>query len=326
MAQLLILGLGIFLATIISNINYSSIKSAAVPIYISVCGLVCAVSFFGTRVNGARLWLKLAGFTLQPTELLKLALILMIGFYLEARVKPDTRNTREYNLLDLIIPLTLTLIPTIFILKQPDLGSAIICLVITGAILFFMGIEKRTLTTLIICISIAGYAGWGHLKPYQKDRLVNFIVSSSDYTDKNWQANQSLVAFGSGGWFGRGVLRGPETQLGYLPEQETDFAFAALAEEHGFIFVAGVLLLLNFIVIKLLAVARNARDRFSAVVAIGVAFWLFSQSVINAGMVSGILPIVGVPMPIISYGGSSLFSILLAIGILSNIDHRQRII
>lgn len=322
-SQLFIFILGTAAAVFISNVKYDWIKRFAIPAYISVCGLVFLVAAIGSRVNGARRWLRLGSFTLQPTELLKLGLILMIGFYLEARVKPNTRTGRQYNLLDLVIPLTFTILPLILVLKQPDLGTAIICLIITGSILFFMGIEKRTLIVIMIVLFSGGFAGWKHLKPYQKDRIVNFLNPDMDYRGKNWQSHQSLIAFGSGGLFGRGMGKGPTAQLGYLPERETDFALASLAEEHGFIAIAVVLLTINFIIMKLLFIARNARDRFSAVFAIGTAFWLGCQAIINAAMITGMAPVVGIPFPIISYGGSSLLTMLLAMGVLANIEHRR---
>lgn len=325
LSQILIFVIGTSLAVLISNIDFEWIKRFAIPAYLSVCGLVLLVATIGTRVNGARRWLKIGIFTLQPTELLKLALILMIGFYLEARIKPNTRNGRQYNLLDLIVPLTFTLLPLILVLKQPDLGTAIICLIITGSILFFMGIEKKTLIIITIVLFSGGIVGWKHLKPYQKDRVVNFLNPDVDYRGKNWQSHQSLIAFSSGGIFGKGTKAGTETQLGFLPERETDFSLASLAEEHGFVAIGVVLLLINFIVTKLLSIAKNARDRFSAVVAIGVAFWIGCQAVINAAMIMGLLPVVGVPFPIISYGGSSLLTILLAMGVIANIEQRRNI-
>ena len=325
-SQMLVFAVGTAIAVLISNIKYEWIKGFAIPAYLSVCSLVFLVATIGTRVNGARRWLRFEGFTLQPTELLKLALILLIGFYLEARVKPNTRNGRQYNLFDLIIPLTFTVLPLILVLKQPDLGTAIICLLITGSILFFMGIEKRTLVLITIVLCSGGIAGWKHLKPYQKDRVVNFLNPDMDYRGKNWQSHQSLIAFGSGGLFGKGTTKGPTTQLGYLPERETDFALASLAEEHGFITVSFVLLVINFIIMKLLFIARNARDRFSAVFAIGVAFWIGCQAIINASMIMGLLPVVGVPFPIISYGGSSLLAILIAMGVIANIEQRRNVI
>lgn len=322
-SQIIILIFGTIAAVIISNINYEWLKRLAIPAYVFVCGLVFLVAVIGTRVNGARRWLHIGGFTLQPTELLKLALIIMIGFYLEARVKPNTRSGRPYNLLDLIIPLTLTFLPLILVLKQPDLGTAIICLIITGSILFFMGIEKRTLILIVLVLFSSGFVGWKHLKPYQKDRIINFLNPDVDERGKNWQSHQSLIAFGSGGLFGKGLGKGAEAQLGFLPERETDFALASLGEEHGFISIFVVLVLIGFIINKLLFIARNARDRFSASVVVGIAFWLSFQALINSAMVTGLLPIVGVPFPIISYGGSSLVVILVSMGVIANIERRK---
>lgn len=325
-SQMLVFVIGTVIAIFISNVEYDWVKRVSIPLYLSVCSLVFFVAIIGTKVNGARRWLKFGGFTFQPTELLKLSLILMIGFYLEARAKPNTRNGRQYNLFDLLIPLIFTILPLILVLKQPDLGTAIICLTITGSVLFFMGIEKKTLILIIIVLFSSGFTSWEYLKPYQKDRVVNFLNPDVDYRGKNWQSHQSLIAFGSGGLFGKGIRRGPIAQLGFLPERGTDFALASLAEEHGFIMVCLVLFIINFIIVKLLFIARNARDRFSAVLAVGIAFWIGCQAIINAAMVMGLLPIVGIPFPFISYGGSSLLTILLAMGVLANIEQRRNII
>lgn len=326
LSQAIIFVCGTMMAIGLSHINYEWLKRIAIPVYVFVCSLLVLTATIGTRINGARRWLKLFGFTLQPTELFKIALILIVGFYLEERTKPNTRNGRQYNLIDLIIPLTFMFLPLILILKQPDLGTAVICLFITGATLFFIGIEKRTLALIIIVLCSIGFVGWKHLQLYQKDRIVNFLNPAVDSRGKNWQSHQSLISFGSGGLIGKGIKNGPETQLGFLPEKNTDFALAALAEEHGFIIIGIVLLFVHFIVIKLLFIAENARDKFSAVVSIGVAFWLSCQSIMNAGMVIGLLPVVGVPFPIISYGGSSLFVILLAMGIIANIEQRRNVL
>ncbi len=320
--QSIIFIVGSIVAVYIANMNYDLLKRIAIPFYITACSLVGLVSIIGININGAKRWLHFYSFTLQPTELLKLGLILAIGFYLQARVKPDTRDGRQYNLLDLIVPLTLMLIPLMLILRQPDLGTAIICMLITGSILFFIGIEKRTLMIIICSLFAVGFIGWKHLKPYQKSRIEHFLSPSIDYTDKNWQSHQSLIAVGSAGFFGSGVKNGPINQLGYLPEKNTDFALASFAEEHGFISIAFILFLMNYLIMKLFFVARKTRDRFSTVIVIGVGFWLCWQSLINTMMVFGLAPIVGIPFPIISYGGSSLLAVLIAIGIIANIENR----
>lgn len=321
--QSVIFIVGSILAILISNLNYGWLKKAAVPFYIFTCSLVGLVAVTGVNINGARRWLKFYNFTLQPTELLKLALILIIGSYLQLRSKPDTRRGRQYNLLDLIVPLTLTFIPIIIVLKQPDLGTAIICLLITGSILFFMGIEKLTLCLIIVSMFSFGAVGWKHLKPYQKDRIQHFINPDIDYRGKNWQSHQSIIGVGSGGLFGKGQRNGPINQLGYLPEKNTDFALASFAEEHGFLSVTFLLFIINFIILKLFFIAQNARDRFSAVIAIGVAFWIGCQALINTLMIVGLVPVVGIPFPVISYGGSSLLALILAMGVIANIEHRR---
>lgn len=323
--QLLVFCFGTIIAIILTNINYENIKKLSIPFYMFVCILIGFVYAFGIKVNGAKRWLRLFGFTLQPTELFKIALIMAIAFYLQSRVKPDTRSGRQYNIVDLLIPLTLILLPTTLILIQPDLGTAIICLIITASILFFMGIEKKTLILIILIIFSGAGIGWKHLKPYQRDRIDTFFNPTLDLKNKNWQSHQSIIIFGSGGLFGKGIKKGPGNQLGYLPEAQTDFALTSLAEEHGFVSIVVVLSLINFMIMKFLIIAKNSRDKFSTVVSVGVSFWLFSQSFINTSMIIGILPVVGIQFPIISYGGSGLLSIMIAIGIMANIEqHKNR--
>lgn len=314
---------GTILAVIISNINYEYIKKNAITSYFITFILIILVAFNGAKINGAQRWLRIDNFTLQPTEFLKLSIILIIAFYLDFKMKPNTRNGRMYNILDLFIPLMFTILPLIFVLKQPDLGTAIICLSITILILFFMGIEKKTIILILFMCGFSGFIGWKHLKVYQKDRIVNFLSPEIDSRGKSWQSRQSLIAFGSGGIFGGGIKNGKETQLKFLPEAQTDFALAALGEEHGFIAIFIVIILIYFVIAKFLHIAQQARDRFSIVVSIGLTFWIGCQTIINSAMISGLAPVVGIPCPFISYGGSSLLTLLIAIGIMTNIEHRK---
>lgn len=323
-SQFVILLLGLTIGVIISNVGVGFIKKYIATIYVGICSLVMLVSFIGIKVNGARRWLRLFGFTFQPTELLKLVLIITIACFLDYKIKPDTRKEHKYNLQDLIVPILLMLFPIIFVLKQPDLGTAIICALITISILLFVGIERKTLCVMLLAVLACSMIGWKHLKPYQKDRIVGFVnMNTADYHEKGWQAHQSLITFGSGGIVGRGGKKGLETQLGYLPEAETDFAFASLAEEHGFLFVVIVLGLICYIIMELLFIAGHMRDVFGLVVVMGIVFWLGHQAIINTMMVCGLAPIVGIQFPVISYGGSGLLSLTIAFGIIVSIENKR---
>lgn len=322
-SQILIFIVGVGLSLVIANTNYEIIKQLSIPIYLFVCGLLLLVPFIGIHLNGAQRWIRLFGLTIQPSELCKLSIILIIGYYLQYRLKPNTRKEKEYGLVDLLFPLILTLIPTILILKEPDLGTAIICLMIIGSILLFVGIKRFTLITIIMSLCVVGFISWKHLKSYQRDRVLSFIVSTDDYTGKTWQAHQSLIAFGSGGWFGKGIKSGPITQLGYLPERQSDFALASLGEEHGFVAIGLVLLLVGFISISLIDVARSVHNRFSTAVVIGIMFWISLQAIINICMIMNLLPVVGITFPFISHGGSSLLSLMIALGIVASIENNR---
>lgn len=317
--------IGSIVAVLISNIDQDDIKQAVVPLYLFICLLVVSVSFIGHKINGARRWLKVGAITCQPTEFLKLALILIIALYLDARLKSQARKDKHYNLFDLLIPFALTIIPIVFVLKQPDLGTAVICLMITGGLLFFMGIEKRALVIIVGLLICGVGVGWKHLKPYQKDRVVNFLSPETDIQGKAWQAHQSLIAFSSGGLYGDGGEKGIETQLGYIPENDTDFALTSLGEERGFVGVGIVLVLVYIVVMSLISAAKESRDVFACVVIVGVALWIGLQAIVNAGMCAGLVPVIGIPFPVISYGSSSLLTLLLACGIIAGMDKRKKL-
>jgi rod shape determining protein RodA len=314
---------GTIAAIFISNTDRSIFEQVSIPFYIFNFILLLFVSFVGIRINGARRWLGIGGFTIQPTEFIKLSIIFVIAFYFERRMKSSIL-TAKYTFFDLLLPLTFAIFPTILICVQPDLGSAIMCLLIAGSILFFMGIERKTIIFIVIGLLISGFIGWKHLRVYQKERVLAFINTNKDVVDNNWQKHQALVAFGSGGLFGKGIKKGTQAQLGYIPEARSDFAMAAFGEEHGFFGIGTVLFLMFFIILKLLQTAKRVRNKFSIVVVVGIAFWLFWQAVINMAMILNIIPVVGIAFPVISISGSSLLILLIGFGIVSSFDRRDR--
>lgn len=319
--QVFIFGIGITFGTIVSNINIHNLKNASIPFYIITIILLLLTLLVGAKLNGARRWLHIAHFSLQPAELVKPALIMITALYLELRQKPLSK--KEFNLIDLFIPLILTLLPVALILKQPDLGTGIICFLIVASILLFMGIEKKTFICIIIGAIIFSWFGWHHLKNYQRERVLTFISDDIDYNGKGYQAHQAILAFGSGGLWGRGVGRGLETQNAYLPEASSDYALSAIGEEQGFVAIGAILLLTVGLIFSIMRAATLAHNTFAVVFGVGAAFWIGWQSILNTLVNLGAIPIVGVPMPIVSAGGTSLIILLTFLGVLTKIEKRR---
>ena len=229
-----------------------------------------------------------------------------------------------YRLFDLVLPFAYLFIPVILVVKQPDLGTGLVTTAIGGSIILFAGLTRPTLMTLFVSGAGASVLAWFvALKPYQKDRLTTFLHPSGDAQGKGYHAIQSLIAVGSGQMWGKGWGNGTQNQLAFLPEQHTDFAFPVWAEEHGFVGSLIVVVLYMILVLLALDVASTARDRFGAFLAFGAAALFFWHAVINIGMVTGLLPVVGVPLLLMSYGGSSAVLTLMAIGVLLNVRLRR---
>jgi rod shape determining protein RodA len=262
---------------------------------------------------------------LQPGYGLRILLVLLAALYLAASAV--ALRYRRDHLVDLVIaPIDLLAVPAVLVLVEPDLGTAGIILLIGFSMILVAGIQLRTLLILGAMSVLVAAVGWfGILKDYQKRRILTFIDPEHDIQGAGWNAVQSLIAVGSGRWTGKGHLGGTQSQLDFLPEQHTDFAFSVWAEEQGFVgclLVIGLYLLLLLLAI---AVAREAREAYGALVAIGVAALVFWQAFINIGMVIGVLPVVGVTLPLFSYGGSSVMTVMIGVGLLLNIHARRRV-
>ncbi len=225
----------------------------------------------------------------------------------------------------LIAPIDLLLIPAILIMVEPDLGTAGIVVLIGMTMIWVVGVQARSQLIMLGCGSLLALVGWfGVLKEYQKRRILTFLAPEEDITGAGWNAYQSLIAVGSGRWFGKGHREGSQTQLSFLPEQHTDFAFSVWAEEHGLFGCAAILFLYFLFLLITFKIAMDARERYGALLATGIGALIFWQSLINISMVTGMFPVVGMPLPLFSYGGSSLLSILLGIGFLFSIGLRCR--
>jgi rod shape determining protein RodA len=321
--QLYWLLLGFAVATLVVAVDYRHFERYGWLIY-AVCVLaLILVLVLGKSVRGSTRWISLGAFSLQPSELMKIGLILALAKYLHHDTKIGGRT-----LVDLIIPGLILALPMSLVLIQPDLGMAMMLAFIFGSIMMLTELKRRSLVTLLTGFVVAAPITWVYLlRDYQKERIVAFWDrlggNQTDILDSGWHAHQSLVAIGSGGWGGKGFTQGTQTRFRFLPDQHTDFPFPVWAEEHGFI---GALLLIGlylFLVLWSLRIASQAKDRFGAVVAVGVGAMIFWQTVINLGMVSGLLPVVGMTLPLFSYGGSSLLSTMIGLGLLMNVSMRR---
>src|SRR5437868_1895250 len=303
-------------------LDYRFLSTAAGPGYFAPLALLAAVAFKGNKVHGARRWLQVGQMQLQPSEFVKLADIVLMARYF-SRDETGARKG-QYGLIDLWRPFLLILLPVALVMKQPDLGTALVTFFIAFSMVMFAKVRWRDLAILAVSGVAGSVFAWKRLlKPYQKDRVLTFLDPGAYAKGAGYHAIQSVIAVGSGQWGGKGWGEGTQNQLSFLPEQHTDFIFSVWAEEHGFL--GGLLLisLYGFLVLAAIDVASNARDKFGSFLAVGVAGLFFWHAFINIGMVTGALPVVGVPLPLFSYGGSSVLADMLGVGILLNVSMRR---
>ncbi len=314
------MGAGAILALTITLVDHRAFHRMAWVFYAVVIVLLLLVMVKGRYVMGARRWLTIGPVNFQPSELAKLSVALAMASFFAS----DSERRKEgYGLLSLFLPLVITLVPAVLILKQPDLGTALIVVSVGLTQILFAKVRWKTLA-LLVGVAVGGAVLlYPHLKPYQKKRVETFINPGSDALGAGYHALQSMIAVGSGQGLGKGWGQGTQTYLSFLPEQHTDFIFSVWAEEHGFVGCLLLLALYFALVTSAVGIAGNARDRFGHFLAVGLAGMLFWHVAINIGMVIGLLPVVGVTLPLMSYGGSSVIVIYSAIGMLGNIGMRR---
>lgn len=311
--------LGISGVLFILFFDYKELHFWNYPFYIFIVLLLLFVLFAGNSAGGAQRWVNLGLFKLQPSELAKLSLVVTLASYYSRKEKAE-----GYGIRDMVTPVLLTLLPFLLILKQPDLGTALMLGIIFVSMTLFAKVRWQTLGLGAVLGSGAGVFAWFYLlKDYQKRRIETLLNPAKDPMGQGYQILQSKIAVGSGGVSGKGYLEGTQGHLHFLPERHTDFAFAVWGEEWGF--VGSVLFLGLYFCMLLwgLYVAMSARDRFGVFLSFGVVMLIFWQAVINLLMILGFLPVVGIPLPLVSYGGSSLLTTLLGLGILMNVRMRR---
>jgi rod shape determining protein RodA len=316
--QLIWYGAGALLMIAAFLFNYKSYERWGFILYLACVILLVAVLVFGKYVGGSKRWLALGPFSLQPSELVKLGVIVVLAKYY-ARVS----TTNGVNFKELLSPFVFTAVPFILIVRQPDLGTAMVVALIAMSITLYVKIERRTLICLVAGAAMAIPLVWLTLKGYQKQRILTFLNPDRDPLGSGYHIIQSKIAVGSGMLVGKGFLKGTQNALDFLPEQHTDFIFTVLAEEWGFI--GAILLLLAFLLFITwgFRIAQRSRDAFGKILAVGVTCMIAWQVFINIGMVMGLMPVVGVTLPFISYGGSSIISMMLGVGLMLNVSMRQ---
>jgi rod shape determining protein RodA len=316
---------------VVAQIPPQRLMAFAVPMYVIGVTLLIAVAIFGVTKKGARRWINL-GITIQPSEILKIAMPLMLAWWFQKR-------EGQLRPLDFIVAVVLLAVPVGLIVKQPDLGTAILVMSAGLFVIFFAGLSWKLILPPILVVGVgialviafeprlcADGVRWSILHDYQQQRICTLLDPSRDPLGKGFHIIQGMIAIGSGGLFGKGFMQGTQTHLEFIPERTTDFIFAAYSEEFGLL--GNVLLICGFIflVLRGLAIALEAPTLFSRLLAGAVTLIFFTYAFVNMGMVSGILPVVGVPLPFISYGGTAMVTLGLGLGILMSISKAKRLV
>jgi len=320
-----------FIMFVVAQIPPQRLMSFAVPLYLLGVALLIAVAIFGITKKGARRWLNV-GIVIQPSEILKIAMPLMLAWWFQKR-------EGQLRPLDFMVAGVLLIVPVGLIMKQPDLGTSLLVLAAGLAVIFFAGLSWKLIAPPVVLglVSVflivwfepalcADGVRWSVLHDYQQQRICTLLDPSRDPLGKGFHIIQGMIAIGSGGLFGKGFMAGTQTHLEFIPERTTDFIFAAFSEEFG---LAGNLLLIagfSFLILRGLMIALGAATLFSRLLAGAVTMIFFTYAFVNMGMVSGILPVVGVPLPFISYGGTAMVTLGLAVGILMSIAKAKRLV
>jgi rod shape determining protein RodA len=307
------------LAVAIALIDIKKLFRLAYPTYGLVLLLLVAVKIVGEINKGAQRWIDLGFVQLQPSELMKLALVLALARYFHAAYLEEVRRP-----LFLLPPLLMILSPVVLVLKQPDLGTAGMLGMVGTAMLFLGGMAIWKFLAAGVLAAAALPIAWAQLHDYQRQRVMTFLDPENDPLGAGYHIIQSKIAIGSGGLWGRGYLRGTQAQLSFLPEKHTDFAFTMLAEETGFVGAVAVLALVLAITLAGTAIALRAESHFARLLAAGVTCNFALYAIINVAMVTGLIPVVGVPLPLVSYGGTAMLTVMIGLGLLLNVQvHRD---
>jgi len=318
-AQLVNLAVALTLMWIAARIPPQTLMRFAGPAYLAGIALLVAVALFGDVVNGARRWLNLGFGRFQPSEMMKLALPLMLAWYFHR--KESTLKLRHFAVAALIL-----LVPFGLIVRQPDLGTAALVGAAGFYVIFFAGISWKVLATLAGLGMAVLPLAWGFLHDYQRRRILTLLDPTTDPLGAGYHIIQSTIAVGSGGFSGKGWLNGTQAHLEFIPERHTDFIFAVFSEEFGLIGNLLLLVLYSLLIARSLMIATSAATMFARLLAGAIALMFFTYAFVNMGMVSGIVPVVGVPLPFLSYGGTALLTLFIGAGILMSVHRHRRLV
>ena len=288
------------------------LKLSVISFIIGILSLIL-VKFIGT--GNVQRWITFGGMNFQPSEAMKIALILILAKYFDHVSRIELDKLKSY-----ILPLFLILLPGFLVISQPDLGTGLTIILLGLAILFFVGISMKFVILCFVLLASSVPFIWNQLYDYQKDRILVFLNPELDSLGSGYQIIQSKIAIGSGGIFGKGYLLGSQSRLNYLPEKHTDFIFTLISEELGFLGSIIIILIFCILIVSIFKISFRVEDLFSKIITFGIGFLLFLYLSLNIGMVCGLLPVVGAPLPLISYGGTSLLTVLTGVGIVLSID------
>ncbi|HMB12982.1 MAG TPA: rod shape-determining protein RodA [Roseovarius sp.] len=319
--------LGLVVMLVVAMVPIWFWRNMSLLAYLISLALLVAVALIGVEGKGAQRWLDLGVMRLQPSELMKITLVMVLAAYYDWL--PMSRVSRPIWIL---IPVTLILTPVALVLRQPDLGTSILLLAAGGVMMFVAGVHWAYFVTVILAAAGLVFAvfqsrgtDWQMLENYQFRRIDTFLNPESDPLGAGYHITQSKIALGSGGWTGRGFMQGTQSRLNFLPEKHTDFIFVTLAEEFGFIGAVSILGLYALILIFCIAAALANKDRFSSLLILGMAMTFFLFFAVNMAMVTGLMPVVGVPLPLVSYGGSAMLVLMIGFGLVQSANvHRPR--
>ncbi len=315
--QLLWLAIGLVAALIVVGIDYHFWAEFSFVLHGVAAVFLVAVLSFGREVAGNRSWLVVGPLTFQPSEIAKWTTCLALAAYLSERVQ-GSMGLRQILEMGAIVG-----IPTGLVAAQPDTGTALTFVPIYLAALLLGGLRWKVILVVLLLAALLAPIGWGHLKEYQKERIRNVLDPERDPSGIGYQTRQSKIAIGSGRFPGKGLFRGTQSHLNFLPAQHTDFILAVVSEELGFAGAAAVLILFYSLVFRGILAARSAQDRLGSYLSLLVLSWIVGQMAINVGMVLGLLPTIGVPLPLMSYGGTALVAVLAGVGLIVNVRTRR---
>src|SRR5438045_930826 len=318
-SQLLSFGFAIVLMWLFANIPPQTLARAAVPLYVAAVLMLIGVAMFGVVVNGSRRWLNLGIARFQPSELMKIALPLMLAWYFQ-------KFEGRIGWKDFVLAGAMIVVPVYLIKRQPDLGTALLIGASGFYVLYLAGLSWKIIVGLFALGAAAGPLVWQHLHDYQRERILTFIDPTRDPLGAGYHSTQASIALGSGGVIGKGWLNGTQTHLDFLPERHTDFIFAVFGEEFGLIGAVVLLVLYLLLIGRALVITANASTLFTRLLAGSITLMFFAYAFVNMAMVSGLLPIVGVPLPLVSYGGTALVSLFVGLGILMNVQANRKLI